>query len=514
MLSLELILGLLIATALPLIFLWLIYTRDLYASGDMLTVLQCFAWGAAAFVLAFVFHISLIRFAGIGALEVRQVIAPISEEIFKALILVWLVRRPKFTYFVDGAIYGFAVGIGFAILENYDYILGQQTAALSVAIGRTLSSNLMHAAASALVGVSLGLSRFQRGARRWLFLCGGLLIAISMHAGFNNLLLLLDRAGMELWLSYLAAMSLGLVGVALVLALIWYGLREESAWIQETLGSADRITQGEARAVQNLAEAGVMLSPIAERFGAEKATLVSSFLVKQARLGILRKTLEKLPDEELRQGARSQMSDLHAEMDGLRRKVGAYPMLYLRSIYTEENHSVWDRLEKAVVVEEEQPSSIGVASLLEGLSPLQRDIMRILLHKRRRVSYTDLYIELVNRSPQAIPPEADVEQALGELVAAKRLERPQDDSGAYALNLKRKDGLKLTQGIWERLGSLTLAPSAGGGIDAWQALKTSLEEQAAAHPSAQAANLWESLAQRIPVQADVALPQKGNAALP
>ena len=75
-------------------------------------------------------------------------------------------RRPKFTYFVDGAIYGFAIGIGFAVFENYEYIAGS-SAALNTAIGRVISTNLIHATASAIIGIAFGLARFQHTTGRW-----------------------------------------------------------------------------------------------------------------------------------------------------------------------------------------------------------------------------------------------------------------------------------------------------------------------------------------------------------
>ena len=99
--------------------------------------------------------------------------APIVEETLKALILLYLVRRPSFTYFVDGAIYGFAAGMGFAVFENYQYILGSNVPGISVAIGRVLSTNLIHASASALVGIAFGYSRFQRSWKKVLYILAG-----------------------------------------------------------------------------------------------------------------------------------------------------------------------------------------------------------------------------------------------------------------------------------------------------------------------------------------------------
>ena len=45
----------------------------------------------------------LLNSAGVDWMVLVRFIAPIEEEIFKGLILLFLVRRKQFTYFVDGA---------------------------------------------------------------------------------------------------------------------------------------------------------------------------------------------------------------------------------------------------------------------------------------------------------------------------------------------------------------------------------------------------------------------------
>jgi hypothetical protein len=205
------------------------------------------------------------------------------------------VRRPNFTYFVDGAIYGFAAGIGFAVVENYEYIANLQSAGLGLAISRVLSSNLIHASASALIGIAIGLARFERPLRRLLTMLAGWLVAILLHSVFNHLVISVTGG---MLLVYAAGVGLG--GAALIAFIISRGLAEEKQWIEEKLGDADRVTQKEAAIVQKLSGLQDILAPLAERFGSEKAEQIEKFLVIQARLGILRKTLDKLNDDKMR----------------------------------------------------------------------------------------------------------------------------------------------------------------------------------------------------------------------
>jgi RsiW-degrading membrane proteinase PrsW (M82 family) len=121
----QTVLAVVIAAGIPALFLLLIYTLDLYASRAFRLVVLCFGWGAlGAFGLSYLIN----TYVGLPlgqALKVNPQLflvvafAPVVEEIAKSLSLFYVSRRSEFTYFVDGAIYGFAAGIGFSIIENF-----------------------------------------------------------------------------------------------------------------------------------------------------------------------------------------------------------------------------------------------------------------------------------------------------------------------------------------------------------------------------------------------------------
>src|SRR5206468_4167920 len=115
------LLTLLVAIVVPMAFLYGVHWLDLYGSDRPGIVLGCVAWGLVAFLLSFLANRFCIDILGLGRPWVTTRTAPFVEEAFKSLVLVYLVRRGKLAYFVDGAIYGFAVGIGFAIIEDLRY---------------------------------------------------------------------------------------------------------------------------------------------------------------------------------------------------------------------------------------------------------------------------------------------------------------------------------------------------------------------------------------------------------
>lgn len=329
--------ALLIATLIPILVFYLIRRLDLYQTGQFHYVVICALWGATAVFLATAVNRGVIQQGWVSRLEMVRFTAPFAEELLKVGILLYLVRRPKFTYFVDGAIYGFMVGIGFAVLENWQYILANQSEALQTAIGRVISTNLMHASASALSGIALGWARFERSKpTRLVKGSGGLLAAILLHMIFNNLVTRLNMG----WVIVLAA-ALGVASAVIIALIIRSGLAEEKKWISEKLGMADRVTVGEAAAVQSLHNLQDILKPITAHFGLEKITQIERMLILQAQLGIRRKTLEAFTDPKMRQGILRQIEETRQEMDKLRRSLGPYIMVYLRTVVPEENNPVW-----------------------------------------------------------------------------------------------------------------------------------------------------------------------------
>lgn len=333
----------LIAALLPLLSLWLIYKLDFYKTGQFFTILISFAAGIGAYLLAAEFNRMTYNQGWLGRDDIIRYSAPVIEEILKGLVLWFLVSRPKFTYFIEGAVYGFAAGIGFAIVENFEYIRSADTG-LSVALSRVISTNLIHAATTSILGIALGLARFEPSlARRILGGLLGLLAAMLLHVGFNNMV---TRVNSGLLLVY-AAVS-GFISAGLIAYAIRRGLKIGKAWLEESLGMTDRVTSGEAAVVTRMESVDDILEPLAERFGDKKTGQIKDFLTKQARLGFLRKSVERLADERMKRATEEEIAKLRAQVDVARRQVGSYAMLYLRHTFPEDSSPIWGRLETLI----------------------------------------------------------------------------------------------------------------------------------------------------------------------
>lgn len=485
--------ALLIATAFPLIFLTIIYTQDLYKTRAFSTVLLCFVWGVASFGAAWVSNKGLMQTGMVSSMTLLRYVAPVTEEIIKALILLYLVRRVDFTYFVDGAIFGFAVGTGFAIAENYNYVMGHPGLAITVAVGRVLSSNLIHATASSLIGVTLGLARFQRRrSHRLLYLSIGILLAVLVHSGFNHLV---THGASSRLLIYSYAAFAGIAGALVIIGVIRRGLAEERAWIEEMLGEADRITAGEAAVVRRLAEAGVILTPLVERLGEERAMKIGRMLVLQAQLGILRKTMQKLPDDEMREDVSAQIDGLRAKVDGIRQEVGAYAMLLLRSVFPQDNFSAWRRLE-AVVGSYSADGGIGVAEMLTDLPPAERRLMRLILRHKGRMSFKDIVDAMKALPKDRRLSESMARGALDSLIGQRWLVVMGEAPVTYEENLGRRRPRELGEDIWSALLDRS-AVAAESDTDVWIDLVAAIKMQAAEQSDMDGESVWTILDRRI-----------------
>lgn len=120
-------------------------------------------------------------------LDYSRYVAPAAEELLKGLVIVALIRASRIGFLVDGAIYGFAVGSGFALFENLHYLQVAQDAGLATWIVRGFGTAIMHGGTTAILAVmALTVLARRPGAGAFAFL-PGFLVAVLMHGAFNRL---------------------------------------------------------------------------------------------------------------------------------------------------------------------------------------------------------------------------------------------------------------------------------------------------------------------------------------
>lgn len=329
-----------VAALVPVFAFYIMSLMDLYGTGKYETFFICMGWGATV-AYALSFSVNNVFIDSFGYENVTRLTAPVVEEIFKSVILWYFVTRPRFRYIVDGAVYGFSAGIGFAVTENIFFISGE-AAALGLAVSRVLSASLMHATASALVGIGMGRLRRSKstGLRRYGFALAGTVFAIVVHIGYNNAVQIEDLGAQYL---LLIAIGIGIGGSILIGYIINQGLAEEKRNFQDTLGMDVGVTVSERKAVQQLGTNAVeeILVEFENFFGAQKVVKIRQLLVTQANIGILQNNLRSPASPRMKQAWQQEVDELRAEADVLRGAIGVYVMTFLRGIFPVEDTQTW-----------------------------------------------------------------------------------------------------------------------------------------------------------------------------
>jgi RsiW-degrading membrane proteinase PrsW (M82 family) len=165
------------ATAILYAFYLLIQPKRIHLLATAL-ILGAIAFGAACVTQDVLFAKDLLTLRQINLFS-----APLLEELLKSALLGLFIMRIKAIQPGEGAFYGFAMGVGFAILESAAYIMSDPSQALNLAAARSVSVNLMHSIGVALVGYGIVMCRQQRlGVTPVIILVA---TAIVIHASSN-----------------------------------------------------------------------------------------------------------------------------------------------------------------------------------------------------------------------------------------------------------------------------------------------------------------------------------------
>jgi RsiW-degrading membrane proteinase PrsW (M82 family) len=158
-------------------------------SYKLVTIRTVVAVVAAGFIAAVVCYYANGYLAAATALDFRnysRYVAPVVEELAKALIVVALIRAHRVGFLVDAAILGFAVGTGFAIVENVYYQYLVPSATVGTWIVRGFGTAIMHGGSTAIFAMAgLALRERARGLAYVAFL-PGFAIAVVLHAAYNH----------------------------------------------------------------------------------------------------------------------------------------------------------------------------------------------------------------------------------------------------------------------------------------------------------------------------------------
>jgi len=171
-----------------IIFLVVLVYMDSYKLVSLRSVLLVIALGSLTALTAMYLNGWLLGITGIPFKPYSRYVSPLLEETLKALVIVYLFRTNRIGFLVDSAIMGFAVGAGFALLENLQYLQIYSSASLGVWIVRGFGTAIMHGGVVAMFAIMSQALTERKMKVNPIYYLPGLAVAVLLHSVFNHFL--------------------------------------------------------------------------------------------------------------------------------------------------------------------------------------------------------------------------------------------------------------------------------------------------------------------------------------
>ena len=162
---------------------------DSYKLVSLKSVVAVIVSGALVAGASYLANVYLFNHFDVDFTFFTRYVGPVVEELLKGVVIFVLIRTNRIGFLVDAAIFGFAVGTGFAVVENLFYLHQVPDAGLGTWIVRGFGTAIMHGGATAIFAM-MALAFEERqgwsGAKAFL---PGYAVAVVLHSAFNHLFL-------------------------------------------------------------------------------------------------------------------------------------------------------------------------------------------------------------------------------------------------------------------------------------------------------------------------------------
>jgi protease PrsW len=265
-------------------------------------------------------------------------IFPLLEEILKFSIIVYLLYKNKFAFFSDAAIYGAAVGAGFALVENFLYVYSLEGMSFGDVVYRGLATSFLHIGMTAMASVLLlliskGASDSGYGRNLILFSPVAIIPSVVFHYLHNAFLLP----------PVISLFTVIVVIAALFMVMFYFNERQIHKWLELSVYNEVQLASAISKGEFSQTEAGKYLLSVKEQFKREvffdmlvyvRLYLDISLLSK--RNIMLKEAGMEIPDDE-----NEQIRDEIREFKQLRHNIGKIGVYTLSPIINTKDIDKW-----------------------------------------------------------------------------------------------------------------------------------------------------------------------------
>jgi RsiW-degrading membrane proteinase PrsW (M82 family) len=176
-----------VAALLPvLVFLAVLLLMDSFKLVPFRAVSVALLAGALSALAALAIHFWLLAETDLSTRVLTRYIAPVTEEIVKAVYVVIVLRQRRLGFLVDAALVGFSVGTGFALVENLEYLRTVTDSRLILWLVRGFGPAILHGAMTALFAILLKSLSDRYPGRAAMTIPAALALPVAIHSLFNH----------------------------------------------------------------------------------------------------------------------------------------------------------------------------------------------------------------------------------------------------------------------------------------------------------------------------------------
>ncbi len=171
------------------LFLLALIVLDSYKLVTLRAVVTSILLGALSAGGSYLLNSGLQLVLEVDRVTMTRYVAPLTEEVLKAIWLVFLVRSARVGFAVDAAIHGFAIGAGFAMVENVYYLQALGESNFWTWVVRGFGTAVMHGGTTSIFGMISWVAMERSGSPRFFHFLPGFLAAVGLHSLFNHFML-------------------------------------------------------------------------------------------------------------------------------------------------------------------------------------------------------------------------------------------------------------------------------------------------------------------------------------
>ena len=311
----------------------LLMLMDSFKLVPMRFVMQALAAGAAAALAALALHLQIIDSLGVPIPVVTRFIAPVVEELFKLVFVIYAVRSRRIGFPVDAAIVGFAVGTGFALVENGYYLMALESPGVVLWLVRGFGAAILHGALTAIAAIIAQELAARRHGQGFGIFVPGLLAAIAIHWIYNQFV----------FPPVVATLLLLIVLPPLLLGVFTRSERATREWMSDGLDLDVELLKLVLSEDFGQTRLGTYLTELRTRFPGPVVADMFCLMRVELGLGIRAKGMLMARDAGLEVPLDDEVHAALAEVRYLERAIGPTGMLALTPLQVSSERDTWHK---------------------------------------------------------------------------------------------------------------------------------------------------------------------------